>query len=109
MKNEVVVPAVSLPIPGKPEAAVLSVVSEEKAAPTPSRLAPGFAAKMNMVADVVLVVAALLISTSLMGHDLHLERTDVWVLLGRGGRLLAGGGHGAVCLRRALRGPGAAG
>jgi exopolysaccharide biosynthesis polyprenyl glycosylphosphotransferase len=53
-------------------------------APTGSRFAPGFATKMNVMTDVVLVVAALLISTTMMGHDLHLERTDVWVLMGVG-------------------------
>ncbi len=80
------VPAVSLPLPGALEAPAdkpLALVS----APVPektSRFAPGFAAKLNMVSDLVLVVAALLISTTLMGHDLHLERTDVWVLLGVG-------------------------
>jgi len=62
----------------------LTVVPTRAAQPEPSRFAPGFAAKMNLVADVVLVVAALLISTTLMGHDLHLERTDLWVLLGVG-------------------------
>jgi len=51
---------------------------------TDSRFAPGFATKMNVMMDVVLVVAALLISTTMMGHDLHLERTDVWVLMGVG-------------------------
>lgn len=61
----------------------LSVVTPKAEAP-PSRFAPGFAAKMNMAADLVLVVAALLISTTMMGHDLHLERTDVWVLLSVG-------------------------
>ncbi len=53
-------------------------------APTGSRFASGFATKMNVMTDVVLVVAALLISTTMMGHDLHLERTDVWVLMGVG-------------------------
>ncbi|MET0404626.1 MAG: sugar transferase, partial [Cystobacter sp.] len=62
----------------------LSVVAPHTAAPAAPRFASGFAAKMNMMADLVLVVAALLISTTLMGHDLHLERTDVWVLLGVG-------------------------
>ncbi|HEX5750939.1 MAG TPA: exopolysaccharide biosynthesis polyisoprenyl-phosphate hexose-1-phosphate transferase EpsZ [Archangium sp.] len=62
----------------------LSVVSPKRAESLPSRFAPGFAAKLNLAVDVVLVVAALLISTTMMGHDLHLERTDVWVLLGVG-------------------------
>jgi exopolysaccharide biosynthesis polyprenyl glycosylphosphotransferase len=62
----------------------LTVLSPPAAEPQPSRFAPGFAAKMNMAVDLVLVVAALLISTTMMGHDLHLERTDVWVLLGVG-------------------------
>jgi exopolysaccharide biosynthesis polyprenyl glycosylphosphotransferase len=62
----------------------LSVVAPPTAAVAAPRFASGFAAKMNMMADLVLVVAALIISTTLMGHDLHLERTDVWVLLGVG-------------------------
>ncbi|HYO54638.1 sugar transferase, partial [Archangium sp.] len=62
----------------------LAVVSPKPAEVAPSRFAPGFAAKLNLAVDVALVVAALLISTTMMGHDLHLERTDVWVLLGVG-------------------------
>jgi exopolysaccharide biosynthesis polyprenyl glycosylphosphotransferase len=62
----------------------LTVLSQPAAEPLPSRFAPGFAAKLNTAVDLVLVVAALLISTTMMGHDLHLERTDVWVLLGVG-------------------------
>jgi exopolysaccharide biosynthesis polyprenyl glycosylphosphotransferase len=85
--NEVVVPELSLPLPVKEDVTdkqPLAVVTAAAAEAEPSRFAPGFAAKMNMVADLVLVVASLLISTSLMGHDLHLERTDVWVLLAVG-------------------------
>ncbi|HSP79760.1 MAG TPA: exopolysaccharide biosynthesis polyisoprenyl-phosphate hexose-1-phosphate transferase EpsZ [Myxococcaceae bacterium] len=50
----------------------------------PPRFAPGFAAKLNLVVDLLLLVGALLVSTLAMGHELHLERTDVWALLGVG-------------------------
>ncbi|OJH34786.1 exopolysaccharide biosynthesis polyisoprenyl-phosphate hexose-1-phosphate transferase EpsZ [Cystobacter ferrugineus] len=62
----------------------LSVVPSPPAPVPPSLFAPGFTAKVNLLTDLVLVVAALLTSTTLMGHDLRLERTDVWVLLGVG-------------------------
>jgi exopolysaccharide biosynthesis polyprenyl glycosylphosphotransferase len=48
------------------------------------RLPPGLASKLNLVVDLGLVVASLLICTSVMGHDLNLERTDISVLLGVG-------------------------
>ncbi|WP_395853225.1 exopolysaccharide biosynthesis polyisoprenyl-phosphate hexose-1-phosphate transferase EpsZ [Cystobacter fuscus] len=73
-------PGAGVPNPPVP----LSVVPPPPATVPPSRFAPGFAAKLNMVTDVVLVVTALLTATTLMGHDLRLERTDVWVLLGVG-------------------------
>ncbi|WP_306819045.1 exopolysaccharide biosynthesis polyisoprenyl-phosphate hexose-1-phosphate transferase EpsZ [Archangium lipolyticum] len=62
----------------------LAVVAPVTAEPRSPRFAPGFAAKLNLAVDLVLVVTALLVSTTMMGHDLHLERTDVWVLLGVG-------------------------
>lgn len=63
----------------------LTVLPQQASEPTTrSRFAPGFATKLNVMTDVLLVVAALLVSTTLMGHDLHLERTDVWVLMGVG-------------------------
>ncbi|WP_239576257.1 exopolysaccharide biosynthesis polyisoprenyl-phosphate hexose-1-phosphate transferase EpsZ [Archangium primigenium] len=68
-------------VTGAEEARPLVAVPGRAVQAEPSRFAPGFAAKLNLVVDVVLVVAALLIATTLMGHDLHLERTDVWVLL----------------------------
>ena len=49
------------------------------------RLAPGFAAKLNLLVDLLLVVGALLGSTVLMGHSLQLANLDLWLLLGMGG------------------------
>jgi exopolysaccharide biosynthesis polyprenyl glycosylphosphotransferase len=56
-------------------------------APKPVRgqLAAGFAAKLNMLVDLSLVVAALLGSTVLMGHSLQLGNLDLWLLLGVAG------------------------
>jgi exopolysaccharide biosynthesis polyprenyl glycosylphosphotransferase len=52
---------------------------------TQGRLAPGFAAKLNMLVDLLLVVAALLGSTVLMGHSIQLGNLDLWLLLGVAG------------------------
>ena len=49
------------------------------------RLAPGFAAKLNLLVDLFLVVGALLGSTLLMGHKLHMGSLDLWLLLGMAG------------------------
>jgi exopolysaccharide biosynthesis polyprenyl glycosylphosphotransferase len=49
------------------------------------KLAPGFAAKLNMLVDLLLVVAALLGSTVLMGHSIQLGNLDLWLLLGVAG------------------------
>ena len=70
--------------------------------PTPApasahgKLAPGFAAKLNLLVDLLLVVGALLGSTVLMGHKLQLGNLDLWLLLGMAGLALAAAGHGAV-------------
>uniref|UniRef100_UPI001CCCDA2D sugar transferase n=1 Tax=Hyalangium gracile TaxID=394092 RepID=UPI001CCCDA2D len=53
--------------------------------PTRGRLAPGFAAKLNLLVDLLLVVVALLGSTVLMGHSLQLANLDLWLLLGEAG------------------------
>ncbi len=53
--------------------------------PTRGRLAPGFAAKMNLLVDLLLVVGALLGSTVLMGHSLQLGNLDLWLLVGVAG------------------------
>jgi exopolysaccharide biosynthesis polyprenyl glycosylphosphotransferase len=52
---------------------------------TRGRLAPGFAAKLNLLVDLVLVVGALLGSTVLMGHSIQLGNLDLWLLLGVAG------------------------
>jgi exopolysaccharide biosynthesis polyprenyl glycosylphosphotransferase len=52
---------------------------------TRGKLAPGFAAKLNMLVDLLLVVAALLGSTVLMGHSIQLGNLDLWLLLGVAG------------------------
>ncbi len=77
-----------------------SVSSEEPKTPVPAveplrvaalppvtrgRLAPGFAAKLNLLVDLLLVVGALLGSTVLMGHALQLGNLDLWLLLGVAG------------------------
>ncbi|HEX8705439.1 MAG TPA: sugar transferase, partial [Myxococcaceae bacterium] len=49
------------------------------------RLAPGFAAKLNLLVDLLLVVASLLGSTVLMGHPLQVGNLDLWLLLGMAG------------------------
>jgi exopolysaccharide biosynthesis polyprenyl glycosylphosphotransferase len=54
-----------------------------EAEPAP-RFAAGFAAKLNLVVDLLLVAVALLASTALMGHALRWERADMWALLGVG-------------------------
>ena len=77
-------PVLSLGAPTVAEKSLTLVATKAVTEAFRSRFAPGFAAKMNMVVDLALVVMALLTSTTLMGHDLHLERTDVWVLLGVG-------------------------
>ncbi len=70
-------------------------------APAPQRprerLSPGFAAKLNRLVDLLLVGAALLISTVLMGHPLQVGNLELWLLLGMAGLgwLLAGS---ALCL-----------
>ncbi|HEX8703632.1 MAG TPA: sugar transferase, partial [Myxococcaceae bacterium] len=53
--------------------------------PLRGRLAPGFAAKLNMLVDLLLVVGALLGSTVLMGHSLQLGNLDLWLMLGVAG------------------------
>ena len=53
--------------------------------PTRGRLAPGFAARLNMLVDLLLVVGALLGSTVLMGHSLQLGNLDLWLMLGVAG------------------------
>jgi len=53
--------------------------------PTRGRLAPGFAAKLNMLVDLLLVVASLLGSTVLMGHSIQLGNLDLWLMLGVAG------------------------
>ena len=50
----------------------------------PTRYAPGFAAKLNLSVDVVLVVAALLVSTLLMHPSLRVGSGELWALLGVG-------------------------
>ncbi|HLL04136.1 MAG TPA: exopolysaccharide biosynthesis polyisoprenyl-phosphate hexose-1-phosphate transferase EpsZ [Myxococcaceae bacterium] len=61
------------------------------------RLAPGFASKLNLLVDLVLVVGALLGSTVLMGHPLQVGNLDLWLLVGLAGLswLLVGS---ALCL-----------
>jgi exopolysaccharide biosynthesis polyprenyl glycosylphosphotransferase len=61
------------------------------------RLAPGFAAKLNLLVDLLLVVGALVGSTVLMGHKLQVSNLDLWILLGMAGLgwVLAGT---ALCL-----------
>ncbi|SEM35967.1 exopolysaccharide biosynthesis polyprenyl glycosylphosphotransferase [Stigmatella aurantiaca] len=53
--------------------------------PVRGRLAPGFAAKLNLLADLAWVVVALLGSTLLAGHSLQLSNLDFWLLLGVAG------------------------
>ncbi|ADO75643.1 exopolysaccharide biosynthesis polyisoprenyl-phosphate hexose-1-phosphate transferase EpsZ [Stigmatella aurantiaca] len=53
--------------------------------PVKGRLAPGFAAKLNLLADLAWVVVALLGSTLLAGHSLQLANLDFWLLLGVAG------------------------
>jgi exopolysaccharide biosynthesis polyprenyl glycosylphosphotransferase len=53
--------------------------------PVRGKLAPGFAAKLNLLVDLLLVVAALLGSTVLMGHSIQLGNLDLWLLLGVAG------------------------
>ena len=52
---------------------------------TRGRLAPGFASKLNLLVDLLLVVGALLGSTLLMGHKLQMGNLDLWLLLGMAG------------------------
>jgi exopolysaccharide biosynthesis polyprenyl glycosylphosphotransferase len=52
---------------------------------TSGRLAPGFAVKLNLLMDLLLVVASLLGSTLLMGHSIQLGNLDLWLLLGMAG------------------------
>jgi exopolysaccharide biosynthesis polyprenyl glycosylphosphotransferase len=52
---------------------------------TRGRLAPGFASKLNLLVDLLLVVASLMVSTLLMGHSLQLNNLDLWLLLGVAG------------------------
>ncbi|MFL5343939.1 MAG: exopolysaccharide biosynthesis polyisoprenyl-phosphate hexose-1-phosphate transferase EpsZ [Hyalangium sp.] len=52
---------------------------------TLGRLAPGFAAKLNLLVDLMLVMGALLGSTVLMGHSIQLTNPDMWLLLGMAG------------------------
>ncbi|WP_422723937.1 exopolysaccharide biosynthesis polyisoprenyl-phosphate hexose-1-phosphate transferase EpsZ [Hyalangium rubrum] len=53
--------------------------------PVRGRLAPGFAARLNLLVDLLLVVASLVGSTLLMGHSLQLGNLDLWLLLGVAG------------------------
>ncbi len=61
------------------------------------RLAPGFASRLNLLVDLVLVVGALLGSTVGMGHPVQVGNLDLWFLLGVAGLgwLLVGS---ALCL-----------
>ena len=51
----------------------------------PGVLSPGFAAKLNLLVDLLLVMGALLGSTVLMGHSLQLGQLDLWLMLGVAG------------------------
>jgi exopolysaccharide biosynthesis polyprenyl glycosylphosphotransferase len=53
--------------------------------PTRGRLAAGFAAKLNLLVDLMLVVGALGGSTLMMGHSLQVTNLDLWLLLGMAG------------------------
>src|SRR5687767_13419818 len=72
-------------------APALAPVHVPAPAPTPAlkatrgRLAPGFAAKLNLLVDLLLVVGALLGSTLLMGHKIQVSNLDFWALLGMAG------------------------
>lgn len=46
----------------------------------PPKFAPGFAAKVNVVVDLVLVFAALVVSTLLAGGEVGLGSTGLWIL-----------------------------
>jgi exopolysaccharide biosynthesis polyprenyl glycosylphosphotransferase len=48
-------------------------------------LFPGFAAKLSLLVDLLLVMAALLGSTVLMGYALQLGHLDLWLMLGVAG------------------------
>ncbi|WP_224372766.1 exopolysaccharide biosynthesis polyisoprenyl-phosphate hexose-1-phosphate transferase EpsZ [Hyalangium versicolor] len=52
---------------------------------TRGRLAAGFAAKLNLLVDLMWVMGSLLGSTVLMGHSLQLGNLDLWLLLGVAG------------------------
>jgi exopolysaccharide biosynthesis polyprenyl glycosylphosphotransferase len=68
-----------------PEAPRMMVAAPPPPKATRGRLAPGFAAKLNLLVDLFLVVGALLGSTLLMGHKLQVGNLDLWLLLGMAG------------------------
>ncbi|MDY7226013.1 exopolysaccharide biosynthesis polyisoprenyl-phosphate hexose-1-phosphate transferase EpsZ [Hyalangium sp. s54d21] len=61
------------------------LVAAAPSKPVRGRLAPGFAAKLNLLVDLLLVVASLLGSTLLMGHSIQVGNLDLWLLLGMAG------------------------
>jgi exopolysaccharide biosynthesis polyprenyl glycosylphosphotransferase len=81
--------------PSSPEAAPAASgpAAESRAMPLPApapkptrgRLAPGFASKLNLLVDLLLVVASLVGSTLLMGHSLQVSNLDLWLMLGVAG------------------------
>src|SRR5687767_1409305 len=79
--------------PVEAEAPSANAAADSRELPRPSpaptskrgRLAPGFAAKLNLLVDLLLVVGALLGSTLLMGHQLQVGNLDFWALLGMAG------------------------
>ncbi len=76
---------VSVPAPAPMLASVPAPVSAPTVKATRGRLAPGFAAKLNLLVDLLIVVGALLGSTVLMGHKLQVSNLDLWILLGMAG------------------------
>jgi hypothetical protein len=84
-----------LPLPDLPERSLRAPEGVSRA--ENGRLAPGFAAKLNLLVDLLLVMGALLGSTVLMGHSLQLGHLDLWLMLGVAGLgwLLVGS---ALCL-----------
>jgi exopolysaccharide biosynthesis polyprenyl glycosylphosphotransferase len=78
-------------VEAEPPSAGTVVDARELPQPSPAptskrgRLAPGFAAKLNLLVDLLLVMGALLGSTLLMGHELQVRNLDLWVLLGMAG------------------------
>ena len=52
---------------------------------TRGRLAQGFASKLNLLVDLLLVMGTLMGSTVLMGHSLQPGNLDLWLMLGMAG------------------------